>query len=116
MYGIDNIEYGMLPEVAEIPGDFNEDNLVDAADFVVWKKVSAAENDLSRVVADADEYGVWQTNYGESADRAVTGRSEEFAVSAAALAGVPEPSAGLLLLLGALPLCGVSRGLLTARR
>lgn len=37
-------------------GDFNYDGTVDAADYVVWR----------RTLGDAETYGVWRTNFGET--------------------------------------------------
>jgi hypothetical protein len=59
---------------ADIPGDYNHDGTVDAADYVVWRK-----NDES-----SDGYTTWRTNFGRTAGpgAALTGG-----------AAVPEPAA-----------------------
>jgi hypothetical protein len=56
-----------------LPGDFNRDGDVGAADFVVWRKTlgtsvpnfSGADGDGSGVVDQAD-YGLWRANFGAS--------------------------------------------------
>jgi hypothetical protein len=67
-------------------GDFNHDNLVDAADYVVWRKSDGT----------AAGYNAWRTHFGQPAG---DGSSE--------LTGpaIPEPKAWLLLLAGILSLC-----------
>ena len=72
-------------------GDYNGDNVVDAADYVVWRKTDGT----------AAGYNTWRTNFGRTAG-AGAGLS--------AGAAVPEPHAALLLAIGvALLSCGVRR-------
>jgi hypothetical protein len=67
---------------AQIPGDFNNDLVVDAADYTVWR-------DGFGVDYDEQDYLDWKNNFG------MTGGG---AVGAAA---VPEPTTGILLVLAA---------------
>jgi hypothetical protein len=55
-------------------GDYNRDDSVDAADYVVWRKFfgttgvpaySAADGDGDATI-DQDDYGVWEQNFGET--------------------------------------------------
>jgi hypothetical protein len=75
------IEYGaneIRATVEEIiPGDFNLDGIVDAADYVAWAKTGGA----------MPEYGIWQTNFGSS----IAGESSQTS------AGAPEPTSASLL-------------------
>jgi hypothetical protein len=64
----------MLP--AALPGDFNQDERVDAADYVVWR------NGVGTIYTHSD-YTVWRANFG----RAVGAGVVDLAQSA-----VPEPS------------------------
>src|SRR5262249_18783185 len=68
-----------------IPGDFNSDGRVDAADYVVWRK------GLGTTYLPSD-YSTWRTNYGRTS---ATGLSVDGGTS------VPEPCGVLFLLLGA---------------
>jgi len=63
----------------DMPGDFNHDNKVDAADYVVWRN-----NGL-----DASAYGVWKSHFGESSLGAAS-------VASSSGANVPEPAALLV--------------------
>jgi hypothetical protein len=80
IYQIDNFRLvSLLPET--LPGDFNGDGAVDAADYVVWRKRAGSP----------DEYNQWRTNFGStSGGPAADGAS-----------AVPEPATGALLMFAA---------------
>jgi hypothetical protein len=72
-------------------GDFNNDGVVDAADYVVWRKASPTDtlpNDKTPGVVDASDYNDWRANFGT---RALAGSA------ALSSDGVPEPASVLLL-------------------
>ena len=77
-------------------GDFNNDGLVDAGDYVVWRKASPTDslpNDDTPGAVDASDYSDWRTNFGKS----------ELASSAALGADpVPEPAGVMMLLIAIL--------------
>jgi hypothetical protein len=64
-----------------LPGDFNDDGSVDAADYVTWRTSS------NPVIASVAGYNLWRSNFGNSAAGAGT---------ASGGAAVPEPSACVL--------------------
>lgn len=76
----DNFEslVGIAPD---LPGDFNSDGVVDAADYTVWR-------DGLGVDFVAADYDTWVGNFGASA----AGQSQSQGAS------IPEPAAGVLLL------------------
>jgi hypothetical protein len=67
--------FAVLFEVrSALPGDYNQDGMVDAADYVVWRKqVSAnttAQSERQLVASESDmteDYGVWKANFGLTA-------------------------------------------------
>jgi hypothetical protein len=74
-----NLDYGsrslLLSVVSEVlPGDFNRDGLVDAADYVMWRKLegqqvtpgTGADGNNDGWVDDGD-INVWKTNFGRTA-------------------------------------------------
>ncbi|MEX0613719.1 MAG: PEP-CTERM sorting domain-containing protein [Pirellulales bacterium] len=73
-----------------LPGDFNQDGAVDAADYVVWRKGLGT-------TYTQDDYNIWQANFGATlgSGRGDTGSIEPM------IPAVPEPSSLLLLLLAA---------------
>jgi hypothetical protein len=79
--GTDQAEFSNLLVTfieALIPGDYNGDDLVDAADYVVWRKSGGTQQ----------EYNTWRANFGAVAG---AGGSSE------SMAAVPEPTiVGLL--------------------
>lgn len=78
-----------------LPGDYNQDGIVDAADYVLWRKFNNTATTLpndSTPGTDETDYHVWRAHFGEIAD----GGS-----GASANAAVPEPASALLLTFGA---------------
>ncbi|MCI0748817.1 MAG: PEP-CTERM sorting domain-containing protein [Verrucomicrobia subdivision 3 bacterium] len=91
---IDNIRVGRV--VAGVPGDYNEDGSVDAADYVVWRKASDLmlddlpnDNDGDGPVGAA-EYALWRENFGGPLPG-----------GGSSLGPVPEPASALLMILAA---------------
>jgi hypothetical protein len=67
--------YELIPNL--LSGDYNDDGMVDAADFVVWRKglgMTYSQND----------YGIWRSHFGESAGSGM-------AIGSPSHATVPEP-------------------------
>jgi len=71
------------------PGDFDGDGDVDGNDFLFWQRGDSPNG------ATASDLLEWETNFGNT--------------SVAVLASVPEPSTGLLFLIGASWLWGRRR-------
>jgi hypothetical protein len=72
---------------ATLPGDFNANGSVDAADYVVWR------HELGTTYTQ-DDYDLWRANFGQTA---VGGAAVSAAASLAQ--AVPEPTALLLLVM-----------------
>jgi T5SS/PEP-CTERM-associated repeat protein len=73
----------LLAVVDLLPGDFNVDGVVDAADHVVWRKGVG-------IAPTSENYNLWRTNFGRTV-------SDGYASNAT----VPEPAAALCLVPGA---------------
>ena len=95
--GLDwNVLYGANSVVLEVAaagllGDYNQNGIVDAADYTVWRDTlgsttNLAANGNGNTVIDAADLTVWQANFG----RALGSGAHE-------TSAVPEPSAGVLL-------------------
>jgi hypothetical protein len=76
-----------------VPGDYNHNGQVDAADYVVWRKMQgqsglglAADGDNNMVVNQLD-YDYWRARYGRTSGS-----------GAATSAAVPEPSVIAILI------------------
>jgi autotransporter-associated beta strand protein len=74
-----------------VPGDYNNNGTVDAADYVLWRKGGPLMNDPTPGLQAAD-YDFWRSRFG-----AIAGSGSGIAASASA---VPEPAAVVLVLLG----------------
>jgi hypothetical protein len=94
--------------VVFVPGDFNDDGIVSAADYVIWKKTEGtieeghpADADNSNVV-DAADYAIWRENFG-STRHDQHEHNHGNGAGASLAANVPEPStlALLAIVLGA---------------
>jgi hypothetical protein len=94
----DNIDFRILGEAAELDGDYNDNGMVDAADYVAWRdklgQSVTLPNDPTPGTVDDTDYTVWRMNFGT--DAAALGVA----------AGVPEPTS-LMLAAGAVavPFC-----------
>jgi autotransporter-associated beta strand protein len=72
---------------AVLDGDYNGDGMVDAADYVVWRK------DPASFGGDPGGYDTWRANFGASSGSGAGGGS------AAGAGAVPEPATAALLAL-----------------
>jgi hypothetical protein len=81
-----------------LSGDYNDDNVVDAADYTVWRDHlntdTTLPNDLTPGSVTQDDYDVWKGSFGA----VVPG-----AGGVSGFANVPEP--GTLILIGSVALC-----------
>lgn len=106
--GFKHFAYALSVTPAVLPGDYNGDGTVDAADYVVWRKHdgTAAElpNDETPGMVDDSDYTVWTTNFG--ATRPTGSGSNQTATAA-----TPEPTS-IALLCAAF----VSLGLIAGRK
>jgi hypothetical protein len=84
--------------VSNIPGDFNLDGTVDAADYTLWRDhlgdTASLANDPTPGVGE-DDYDRWRANFGRSA---IPGAG----AMGLATSSVPEPAIGALMLLASL--------------
>jgi hypothetical protein len=88
---------GKLTLTLILPGDFNHNGIVDAADYIVWRNSlsqsvsvgSGADGNFDGVVDNLD-FAVWQSNFG----RTLAGNGS----GSSALSSVPEPASYLLVM------------------
>ncbi len=87
-FSIDN--FRLLTAITGLSGDYNNDGTVDAADYTVWRDNEGAVagtllNDTDGGVIGAAQYATWVNNFGATSSTSVA---------------IPEPAAGLMLLIG----------------
>jgi hypothetical protein len=87
----------VLSVVSALPGDYNGNGTVDAADYTVWRNTLgdvginlAADGNGNGLVDDGD-YDFWKSHFGETAGSGSSGA-----------ASVPEPGGFMLLLVAIL--------------
>jgi hypothetical protein len=83
---------GVLSVVAGLPGDYNSDGLVNAADYTVWRDnvgnaAGSLPNDPDGGTIGPAQYATWVANYGRANSESST--------------AIPEPSGAVLLMVGA---------------
>jgi hypothetical protein len=81
-----------LVAIAALPGDYNDDGTVDAADYVTWRTNEGAPagtlpHDIDDQVIGLAQYATWRANFGENS---MTGAGNSAA---------PEPGSECLLFL-----------------
>jgi hypothetical protein len=96
--------FSLAPPV--LAGDYNDDGLVDAADYIVWRKLEGTSATLPNETAspgevDEEDYNAWSQNFGSSN---TSGNGSD--------AAAPEPTSWLLLLAG----CALGVGAINKRR
>jgi sugar lactone lactonase YvrE len=88
---VEGTAFIVVPERGLV-GDYNQNGVVDAADFVLWRDAgptSKLPNDDSSGIVDASDYDVWRSRFGSTATVSSSGLTTSF---------VPEPDTLLLLL------------------
>ena len=98
-FGYD-VTYDIAAVPVATPGDYDHNGVVDAADYVLWRKGDLAADSNGDTVVDQADYDFWRTNFGNGGAGAGTG------ISAAA---VPEPLGTVLLTVGLLTVCACRR-------
>jgi hypothetical protein len=77
---------------AGVPGDYNGNGTVDAADYVLWRNGGPLQNEVDAVgTINSADYTAWRTRFGNTAGSGT---------SASVNAVVPESATVMLLLLG----------------
>jgi hypothetical protein len=73
-----------------LPGDFNNNGIVDAADHVLWRNGGPLQNDPTPGV-QPDDYNIWRANFGRTAG---VGSTAEGTSQGSASAIIESESAG----------------------
>lgn len=101
--GVFDVLIDVIPDA--LPGDFNADGTVDAADYVVWRNhlggnfdlnANGDENGSSARIVDLADYDLWRANFGAT-------------LNVGTSAPVPEPSSWLLFMISLMPVLAMSR-------
>jgi GH35 family endo-1,4-beta-xylanase len=91
-----------LYSLVVVPGDYNGDGTVNAADYVVWRDTIGSADDLradgnGNLIIDSGDYDVWRARFCETAIADI-GKMASLPTATT----VPEPSAIWLLVLAAI--------------
>ena len=92
-FAISNLSYTGGTAIAGVPGDYNNDGTVNAADYVLWRKGGTLSNEVDTPgTVNAADYTEWRARFGN-----VSGSGSGLGAGA-----VPEPTSALLALLAGL--------------
>jgi hypothetical protein len=102
--------FDLIGTVAALAGDYNDNGVVDAADYVVWRDNVGTNNTLPNNSLPGpigpDHYNQWRANFGRTAAGGPGGLAT----------AVPEPSAMALIACGVVALVGAQCRRSAARR
>jgi hypothetical protein len=90
--------FNLKISAAGVPGDYNGNGVVDAADYVLWRKGGPLQNEVDTPgVVNAADYSAWRIRFGST-----SGSGAVFKITS-----VPEAATEALLVFGLLliPLC-----------
>lgn len=101
----------VLDELSAVPGDYNADGAVDAADFTVWRTAMSTSAGLANEgatigMATIEDYQVWKENFGRKSTTSlklmngVVRYTSLAGAASAAATNVPEPFGMVLAVLG----------------
>ena len=95
--------YELVPQAIALPGDYNNDRVVNAADYALWRKSVGTNNillnDAIGGTIDDDHYNQWRANFGKTIASGGSGASL-----------VPELGTALLMLTAAVVVMFAARG------
>ena len=107
---LDTAAVPWVEEQLNLPGDFNQDGAVDAADYIVWRNTLnqtgaglPADGDNSGIVDQAD-YNLWRQHFGQTSQLIVSTGSALGATAGSPSSAIPEPSICQLFLIATLTL------------
>lgn len=87
--GTDIVLIGLSTESQGVPGDYNNNGVVDAADYVLWRNGGPLQNEVDTPgTVNGADYTAWRARFGNTSG----------AGAALGAAAVPEPGACLLAL------------------
>jgi hypothetical protein len=90
-YPVQEFELYHSDVIAGVPGDYNGNGVVDAADYVLWRNGGPLQNEVNTPgIVDASDYSAWRARFGNTSG---SGSSVNGGV-------VPEPGSVILLMLG----------------
>jgi hypothetical protein len=100
VFNIDNIRLWNSTTPIGVPGDYNGNGTVDAADYALWRNGDALQNEGATPGSNTpDDYTYWRSRFGASSGS-----------GAAIAASVPEPSAAMYMFTALVGLCWNRRG------
>jgi hypothetical protein len=95
--GPGTVQLTVLASSVGVPGDYNNNGTVDAADYVLWRKGGPLQNEVDTPnTVNAADYTAWRARFGNTSGSGASLDAES----------VPEPASCLLMGMGLLLFCG----------
>jgi hypothetical protein len=99
-FTISNLSYTGGTALPGVPGDYNNNGVVDAADYVLWRDGGPLQNEVDTPgTVNAADYTEWRARFGNTSGSG----------SGLGAGAVPEPTTALLALLAGLATVAVGR-------
>jgi hypothetical protein len=95
----EDLVFSLGATIPDLPGDFNDDGTVDAADYIVWR------NDLGMAYTQ-DDYDIWRSNFGRTW---FAGGASATISAGRNSSTIPEPATLVTFLLGVISIRSRSR-------
>jgi hypothetical protein len=102
---LNNAALPWVEQQLDLPGDYNGDGRVDAADYTAWRDIlnqtgaGLAADGSGNQIVDVDDYDLWKQHFGTSAALRIAASSPGNAASRLEPSiSVPEPTAASVLL------------------
>jgi hypothetical protein len=89
-----------LTAIPFVAGDYNRNGVVDAADYILWRKGAPAADSNGDTIIDQADYNFWAANFGNVGSGSGSGLSA---------GSVPEPSSVAMMMLGLVASCACRR-------
>ncbi len=104
---LDDAALPWVEQQLDLPGDYNGDGVVNAADYTVWRDTFGQMGPALAADADGDQsvgagdYEIWKQNFGESAELQIAPVSAvgTGSVTATSSSNVPEPATAWSLMI-----------------
>lgn len=63
---VTNVQVDYVRVYASVPGDYNKNGVVDASDYILWRKSDPGADSNGDTIINQTDYNFWRTNFGNA--------------------------------------------------